>query len=160
MSLGYWALICSASPFLTTLRLFPFLHKILNNLLRIFIIILIMKRIKNLNLIMIYILKNEQIGNDIVVPVFTTSGSSIGQTYSLPLIHQAAERQADLAQRLGISHQTVNIARRAFLSTENLVMFLQRKPRQTPPVPAKITGEQEAQIIALACSPAPKGYAR
>jgi len=109
---------------------------------------------------MIYILKNEQIGNDIVVPVFTTSGSSIGQTYSLPLIHQAAERQADIAQRLGISHQTVNIARRAFLSTENLVMFLQRKPRQTPPVPAKITGEQEAQIIALACSPAPKGYAR
>jgi len=73
---------------------------------------------------------------------------------------RTAERQESIAQRLGISHQTVTIARRTFLSRENLATFLQRKSRQTPPVPAKISGEREAQIIALACGPAPTGYAR
>jgi len=73
---------------------------------------------------------------------------------------RTAERQVDIAQRLGTSHQTVTIARRTFLSTENLATFLQRKSRQTPPVPAKISDEREARIIALACGPAPTGYAR
>ena len=39
-------------------------------------------------------------------------------------------------------------------------MFLQRKKRETPPVPPKATGELEARIIALACGEVPKGYAR
>ena len=37
---------------------------------------------------------------------------------------------------------------------------LQRKKRETPPVKAKVTGEVEAHIIALACGDPPKGYAR
>jgi hypothetical protein len=73
---------------------------------------------------------------------------------------RTAERQEAIAQRLGVSRQTVNNTRRDFLAAENLTMFLQRKPRETPPVPAKITGELEARIIALACGQAPKGYAR
>jgi len=39
-------------------------------------------------------------------------------------------------------------------------LFLQRKKRQTPPVPPKVTGKLETRIIALACSKAPEGYAR
>ena len=35
---------------------------------------------------------------------------------------------------------------------------LYRKKREAPPVPAKITGDVEARIIALACSSPPKGY--
>jgi transposase len=37
---------------------------------------------------------------------------------------------------------------------------LTRKKRETPPVPAKITGEVEAKIIAMACSQPPEGYSR
>lgn len=37
---------------------------------------------------------------------------------------------------------------------------LERKKRETPPVPPKLTGDTEAHIIALACSPAPDGRAR
>lgn len=37
---------------------------------------------------------------------------------------------------------------------------LERKKRETPPVPAKVTGEVEAHIIALACGEPPKGYAK
>jgi len=73
---------------------------------------------------------------------------------------RTAERQEAIAERLGLSRQTVNIARRDFLATNNVAMFLQRKQRETPPVPSKVTGELEARIIALACGEAPKGYAR
>jgi transposase len=73
---------------------------------------------------------------------------------------RTAERQEAIAQRLGVSRQTVNNARRDFLAAEALTTFLQRKPRETPPVPSKITGELEARIIALACGQAPKGCAR
>ena len=71
-----------------------------------------------------------------------------------------AEKQEVLAKRLSVSRQTVIAARDTFLQLKNVTLFLQRKKRETPPVPAKITGELEARIIALACSKAPKGYAR
>ncbi len=70
------------------------------------------------------------------------------------------EKQASIAERLGICRQTVNVARRDFLSTKNVTLFLQRKQRENPPVPSKVTGELEARIIALACGAVPKGYAR
>jgi transposase len=74
--------------------------------------------------------------------------------------NRTAERQEAIAQRLGVSRQTVNNARRDFLAAGDLTTFLQRKQRETPPVPSKITGELEARIIALACGQAPIGYAR
>lgn len=59
-----------------------------------------------------------------------------------------------------LSRQAINDIRKDFLTTENIEEFLHRKKREKPPVPAKITGEVEAQIIATACSEVPKGYAR
>jgi hypothetical protein len=53
----------------------------------------------------------------------------------------------------------VNDAKKGFSAAENISEFLQRKKRETPPVKPKITGEVEAHIIALACSPVPEGYA-
>ena len=73
---------------------------------------------------------------------------------------RSAERQEVIAERLGVSRQTVNNVRNDFLAVKNLTVFLQRKQRETPPVPAKVTGKMEARIIALACGEAPKGYAR
>jgi hypothetical protein len=34
---------------------------------------------------------------------------------------------------------------------------LERKKRETPPVPAKVTGEVEARMVQIACSEAPQG---
>jgi hypothetical protein len=73
---------------------------------------------------------------------------------------RAAERQEALAKRLGVSRQTVINARQTFLAVKNVTLFLQRKRRETPPVPPKVTGEMEAHIIALACGKVPEGYAR
>jgi len=73
---------------------------------------------------------------------------------------RTAERQEAIAERLGVSRRTVNITRRDYLAAGDIKTFLQRKQRETPPVPSKITGEMEARIIALACGEAPKGYAR
>ena len=43
---------------------------------------------------------------------------------------------------------------------DGITPLLKRKKRLTPPVEAKITGDVEAKIIALACSEAPEGCAR
>lgn len=64
------------------------------------------------------------------------------------------------AEAVGISVQSVYNMRDEFLTNHNIESYLTRKKRETPPVPAKITGEVEAKIIALACSEAPEGCAR
>jgi len=68
--------------------------------------------------------------------------------------------QTRIAEKIGVDRRTVNNAKQAFLQAENVTAFLQRKKRQTPPVPAKITGDVEAHVIALACSPVPEGYSK
>lgn len=65
-----------------------------------------------------------------------------------------------IIEQLGVSRQTICNIRTAFLKAERVEDFLKRKKRETPPVPAKITGEVEAHILALACSEPPQGYAR
>ena len=70
---------------------------------------------------------------------------------------RTADSQESVAERLGVCRQTVNTVKRDFLAAENVPTFLHRKPRATPPVPPKVTGEMEARIIALACGPAPQG---
>jgi hypothetical protein len=74
-------------------------------------------------------------------------------------VGRKADRQETVAERLGVCRQTVNNVKSDFLAAENITTFLQRKPRETPPVPPKVTGEMEARIIALACGPVPPGYA-
>jgi transposase len=43
---------------------------------------------------------------------------------------------------------------------EGMGRVINRKKRETPPVPRKVTGEVEAKIIALSCSEPPEGYSR
>jgi transposase len=43
---------------------------------------------------------------------------------------------------------------------EGIERVLNRKKRETPPVPAKVTGEVEAKIIAASCGEPPPGYSR
>jgi predicted XRE-type DNA-binding protein len=68
--------------------------------------------------------------------------------------------QEQIAEKVGVTRQTVNDAKQAFIAADSISAFLQRKKRKTPPVEPKITGEVEAHIIALACSPVPEGYAK
>ena len=68
--------------------------------------------------------------------------------------------QTQIAEQVGVTRQTVNDAKKAFLGASSLCVFLQRKKRETPPVTPKITGDVEARIIALACSPVPEGHAK
>jgi predicted XRE-type DNA-binding protein len=68
--------------------------------------------------------------------------------------------QEQIAEKVGVTRQTVNDTKKAFIEAGNISAFLQRKKRETPPVGPKITGEVEAHIIALACSPVPVGYAK
>jgi transposase len=66
----------------------------------------------------------------------------------------------EISKRLGVSVTTVTNVKKDYLAAECISAFLQRKKRDTPPVEAKITGEVEARIIALACSAVPEGCAR
>jgi predicted XRE-type DNA-binding protein len=68
--------------------------------------------------------------------------------------------QVQITEKLGVSRQTVNDAKKSFIGKESISEFLQRKKRETPPIKPKITGEVEAHIIALACSPVPEGNAK
>lgn len=71
--------------------------------------------------------------------------------------HMRISRTAD---DYGVSRQAVYNIINDFHNAKNIHEFLRRKPRETPPVPAKATGEVEAHIIALACSEPPEGYSR
>jgi len=69
-------------------------------------------------------------------------------------------RMTRISDQVGLSRQAIYDIRDDFLTAVSVSEFLTRKKRETPPVPAKITGEVEAHIIALACSEPPKGCAR
>ena len=63
-----------------------------------------------------------------------------------------------IAEIFDISATTVNQVRKTY-AISGLEAALNRKTRLTPPVASKITGDIEAQLIAMSLSPAPKGYA-
>ncbi len=98
---------------------------------------------------------------------------STSETHSVRLVNRAkiileldesggkkAKTQNQVAQKLDVSRQAVNDAKKAFFAAANIECFLSRKKRETPPVEPKVTGEVEARIIALACTSAPEGYAK
>ncbi len=64
------------------------------------------------------------------------------------------------AEYVGISVQAVYNMRDEYLANQDIHAYLTRKKRETPPVPAKVDGKIEAEIIALACSEAPAGHSR
>lgn len=71
--------------------------------------------------------------------------------------HVRYKRTAEYAQ---ISVQAVYNMRDEFLMNHDIVSYLTRKKRETPPRPRKLDGEAEAKIIALACSEPPEGCSR
>lgn len=66
-----------------------------------------------------------------------------------------------VAERVGVSEQTVYLIAKRFTETGgDIDEVIARKKRTSPPVPAKVTGDVEARVIALACTKPPAGYDR
>ena len=69
--------------------------------------------------------------------------------------------QVVVAERVGVAVNTVRAVAKRFVETRGDVeATISRKPRLEPPVPAIVTGEVEARLIALACSAPPPGRGR
>ncbi len=66
---------------------------------------------------------------------------------------------AEIAEVYHTTPTTVQNVRSSYCE-KGLEATLNRKKRETPPVPAKVTGEVEAHIIALACGEPPEGYSK
>ena len=69
------------------------------------------------------------------------------------------ETDQAIAKWLHCHANTVACVRRRFVE-QGMDAALERKKRQTPPVPRKLDGRAEAQLIALACRKPPAGQAR
>lgn len=66
-----------------------------------------------------------------------------------------------VAERVGVSEQTVYLVAKRFTeSAGDVGAVIRRRKRATPPVPAKVTGDVEARVIALACTKPPEGFER
>jgi transposase len=61
-----------------------------------------------------------------------------------------------IAKALGVHVNTVGRTRRKFCRQGERAA-IDRKVRATPPVPAKVDGALEAQLVAICCTPAPRG---
>jgi transposase len=67
--------------------------------------------------------------------------------------------QSEIAERCRCATGLVYRVSKQYVEA-GLEGVLNRKERETPPVPAKVTGAVEAGIIALSCSEPPAGYSR
>ena len=66
---------------------------------------------------------------------------------------------AEIANAFSTTPTTVQNVRTSYVNN-GLEATINRKKRETPPVPPKVTGDVEAHIIALACGEPPEGYSR
>ena len=75
--------------------------------------------------------------------------------------HGPVADRAVIAERVGLSEETVRQVAKRFVATGGDVeATITQKKREAPPVPSIVTGEVEARLIALACSTPPAGHAR
>ena len=95
-----------------------------------------------------------------------TKGRSPARTILRANILLASDRQSEnymtvseIARTYHTSHTTIQTVKSSYC-TKELEATLNRKKRETPPVPAKVTGEVEAHIIALAYGEPPKVYSK
>lgn len=72
----------------------------------------------------------------------------------------ASDRRV-VAERVGVSENMVYLVAKRFAEVGGDVeAVIGRRKRATPPVPAKVTGDVEARVIALACTTPPAGFER
>jgi len=95
-----------------------------------------------------------------------TKGKSPARTILYANILLASDRQSEkymtVSEISKAYHTTPTIVQnvRTSYCEKGLEATIHRKKRETPPIPAKVTGEVEAHVIAPACSEPPEGYSR
>ena len=95
-----------------------------------------------------------------------TKGSSPARTILRANILLASDKHSDkyltVAEIANVYHTTPTTVQtvRTSYCEKGLEATINRKKREMPPVPAKVTGEVEAHVIALACGKPPEGYAK
>ena len=62
-----------------------------------------------------------------------------------------------ISELVGMNLSTISAIRKQFV-TEGFEATLDRKKRMLPPVPKKLDGVQEAQLIAMRCGSPPEGF--
>ena len=68
--------------------------------------------------------------------------------------------RAEVADRCGVSPETVRRVARQWGLTHDARAVVTRRKRLAPPREPKVTGDVEARIIAMACSTPPQGRSR
>ena len=93
-------------------------------------------------------------------------GNSPARTILRANILLASDKQSDkymtvseIANAYRTTPTTVQTVRTSYCKN-GLEATINMKKRETPPIPAKVTGEVEAHIIALACGQPPEGYSK
>ena len=95
-----------------------------------------------------------------------TKGKSPARTILRANILLASDRGNEtymtVSEISNVYHTTPTTVRnvRASYCEKGLEATINRKKRETPPVPAKVTGELEAHVVALACGEPPEGYSK
>ena len=112
----------------------------------------------------IYLSEEEQVYLKSIVQKGIHSAKEITRARVLLMLDRTGKsdhvRYNRTAEYAGISVQAVYNMRDEYLANHDIEAYLTRKKRETPPVPAKVDGKVEAQIVALACSEAPEGHSR
>ena len=95
-----------------------------------------------------------------------TKGKSPARTILRANILLASDRRSEkymtvseISKAYHTTPTTVQNVRTSYCE-KGLEATINRKKRETPPVPAKVTGEVEAHVIALACGEPPEGYSK
>ena len=95
-----------------------------------------------------------------------TKGKSPARTILRANILLASDRRnekymtvSEISKVYHTTPTTVQTVRTSYCE-KGLEATINRKKRETPPVPAKVTWEVEAHVIALACGEPPEGYSR
>lgn len=95
-----------------------------------------------------------------------TKGKSPARTILHANILLASDRRSEkymtvseISKAYHTTPTTVQNVRTSYCE-KGLEATINRKKRETPPVPAKVTGEVEAHVIALACGEPPEGYSK
>lgn len=93
-------------------------------------------------------------------------GNSSARTILRANILLASDKRSDkymtvseIASAYHTTPTTVQTVRTSYCE-KGLEATINRKKRETPPIPAKVTGEVEAHVIALACGQPPEGNSK
>lgn len=112
----------------------------------------------------IYLSEEEQIYLKSIVQKGVHPAKEITRARVLLMLDRTGKtdhvRYKRTAEYAGISVQSVYNMRDEYLTNQDIEAYLTRKKRETPPIPAKVDGKVEAEIVALACSEAPEGHSR